>query len=164
MNTLIIENNDSTRLVPSQEIVELLRISYLHLHHEDDKKSSKFDEMVRIDFLNSFSHAVDEFSWKLRTTGKQKIILINEFWYIDAEFLKKVCWYVNPPRIYKDEFCNELHICLLEHASRNPIGMKDSEIHIEDWNIVLSLWEASIWKNTSLVQENTMQALEGIVM
>lgn len=62
MNTLIIENNDSTRLVPNQQIVELLRISYLHLHDENDQKSSKFDEMIRIDFLNSFSHAVDEFS------------------------------------------------------------------------------------------------------
>jgi len=81
MNDLYIPDRESpsaTTFIPNQQIIELLRIPYLHFHSENERNSSKFDEGIRTDFSNSFFNAVDEFSRKLRAEGERRYILINE--------------------------------------------------------------------------------------
>lgn len=130
-------------LVPNQRIVELLRISLLHFFPEDKKSSLKYDSELSTTFSESFSLAVDKFSRDLKNSGEQKCIIIDVTWNICSTFLDTVIQWVNPPRAkkYRDSFHIEFQSCLQGRVQRSPIVMESAKIHMEKWQIILSLLE-----------------------
>ncbi len=82
MNILPAQINEfkiSATLIPNQQIIELLRLSFLHFYPEDEKNSSKYDSSISTVFSESFANAVDVFSRDLKNTGEQDCILIDVF-------------------------------------------------------------------------------------
>jgi len=79
-----------------------------------------------------------------------------------------VAW-VNPSRTYLHEFYNELRICLQEQTLLNNLVIKNTQIHRENGQIILSLLEiipeikkptiSDIQVRQEIVLKNTERAL-----
>jgi len=166
MNDLYISKIESSSLntfTLNQAIIELLRISYLHLHPECNQKSSNFDEEIRTDFLNSFSHAIDEFSKKLNSIWVQRYLLIDESSYIEPDFLNMVDIWTNPPRTHLDEFHKELRICLQEQVLWTILIINNTQFHRENGQVILSLLEKFPEIKKSLNIEGKQEIISEVV-
>ncbi|HBB27328.1 TPA: hypothetical protein DCZ36_02415 [Candidatus Gracilibacteria bacterium] len=126
-------------LIPNQRIIELLRISILQFYPENERNSSKYDSEISTLFSVSFSHAVDVFSENLKNSGASEYILMDNLGVINSDFLDMVIRWVNPLKIQRNEFHNELRSCFREQILGEVLIIKNTEIRLEKGQIMLFL-------------------------
>lgn len=137
-----------TELLPNPKIIELLREAILHFHSEEERSSSEFDEGLREIFTESFGHAVDKFSERLKEREISECIIIDVSGEMNSDFLDMVMGWVNPPRKRREEFSQELCLCLQEQLSQGTIHVNVTNIHKKDTQIILSLQDISSEKES----------------
>ncbi|EKD44496.1 MAG: hypothetical protein ACD_71C00117G0002 [uncultured bacterium (gcode 4)] len=79
------------------------------------------------------------FSENLKNSGASEYILMDNLGVINSDFLDMVIRWVNPLKIQRNEFHNELRSCFREQILGEVLIIKNTEIRLEKWQIMLFL-------------------------
>ena len=132
-------NEDITteRFLPSEWIIKLMRAVSPHNTEKEtlpatDLYNTKF-------FLKTLPCLIDEVSWDLWESGKEKFAIIDQSWKVHEHFLTRFMAWMQIPRNYENNLRWELNSYIKQILEKGPIITENAKIYTVRWWIMFAL-------------------------